>query len=78
MILQSILLSLFPSLYIAWLVKLMVSRNADTFIPEISSDKNGSNQILSPILKFSFYEQLKLPFLTNLTEGVVHRLNIGL
>ena len=41
----------------------MVSRNADTTIPEISSDRY--------CLSFSFYEQLKLPFLTDLTESIV-------
>ena len=50
-------------LCIAWLLKLMVSRNADTIIPKTSSD-NGY------CLSFRIYEQLSLSvLLTNLTEG---------
>ena len=55
------------NLYIAWLLKLMVARNADTIINEISSDIYGRYLYC---LSFSFYEQLKLHFPTNLTEGL--------
>ena len=73
-LLRSLAYNLGLRLYTAWLLKLIVSRNVK-IIPEINSDNIWEKPDI--VFPFIFYEQLKLPFLTYLTEGVVSRTGVN-